>query len=81
MSDPLFSPLIKGGTIMGFGGSCGGCGFSGGFALLVVLFILLIIVGALASAKQTIGKDTLIWVSFLCKLKRMRMKAFGHNYD
>ncbi|MGG0261909.1 sporulation protein YjcZ, partial [Bacillus mycoides] len=21
---------------MGFGGSCGGCGFSGGFALLVV---------------------------------------------
>ncbi len=40
-------PLIKGGTIMGFGGSCGGgCGFSGGFALLVVLFILLIIVGA-----------------------------------
>ena len=46
-SDPLFSPLIKGGTIMGFGGSCGGgCGFAGGFALLVVLFILLIIVGA-----------------------------------
>ncbi|CAI8925707.1 Sporulation protein YjcZ [Bacillus sp. IT-79MI2] len=32
--------------IMGFGGSCGGCGFAGGFALLVVLFILLIIVGA-----------------------------------
>ncbi|WP_142344762.1 YjcZ family sporulation protein [Bacillus cereus] len=28
---------------MGFGGSCG---FVGGFALLVVLFILLIIVGA-----------------------------------
>ncbi|MED2991482.1 YjcZ family sporulation protein, partial [Bacillus thuringiensis] len=26
---------------MGFGGSCGGCGFAGGFALLVVLFILL----------------------------------------
>ncbi|MEC2721578.1 YjcZ family sporulation protein, partial [Bacillus cereus] len=25
---------------MGFGGSCGGCGFAGGFALLVVLFIL-----------------------------------------
>ncbi|MEC3533148.1 YjcZ family sporulation protein, partial [Bacillus thuringiensis] len=24
---------------MGFGGSCGGCGFAGGFALLVVLFI------------------------------------------
>ncbi|EEL88364.1 hypothetical protein bcere0029_17590 [Bacillus cereus AH1272] len=47
MSVPLFPPLIKGGTIMGFGGSCGGgCGFSGGFALLVVLFILLIIVGA-----------------------------------
>ena len=55
---------------MGFGGSCGGgCGFAGGFALLVVLFILLIIVELLASAKQTIGKDTLIWVSFLCKLK------------
>ncbi|HDR7806246.1 TPA: YjcZ family sporulation protein [Bacillus cereus] len=31
---------------MGFGGSCGGCVFAGGFALLVVLFILLIIVGA-----------------------------------
>ncbi|MDY0854979.1 YjcZ family sporulation protein [Bacillus thuringiensis] len=32
---------------MGFGDSCGGgCGFVGGFALLVVLFILLIIVGA-----------------------------------
>jgi len=46
MNVPLFSPLIKGGAIMGFGGSCGGCGFSGGFALLVVLFILLIIVGA-----------------------------------
>ncbi|WP_141552580.1 YjcZ family sporulation protein [Bacillus pseudomycoides] len=30
----------------GFGGSCGGHGFAGGFALLVVLFILLIIVGA-----------------------------------
>ena len=31
----------------GYGGSCGGsrCGF-GGFALIVVLFILLIIVGA-----------------------------------
>ncbi|PGY25053.1 YjcZ family sporulation protein, partial [Bacillus thuringiensis] len=27
---------------MGYGGSCGeGCGFAGGFALLVVLFILL----------------------------------------
>jgi len=39
---------VKGGTIMGFGGSCGSCGggFAGGFALLVVLFILLIIVGA-----------------------------------
>ncbi len=47
MSAPLFSPLIKGGAIMGFGGSCGGgCGFAGGFALIVVLFILLIIVGA-----------------------------------
>ncbi|MGZ9785680.1 YjcZ family sporulation protein [Bacillus sp. IT-79MI2] len=31
---------------MGFGGSCGSGGFVGGFALLVVLFILLIIVGA-----------------------------------
>ncbi|CAM4263252.1 Sporulation protein YjcZ [Bacillus paramycoides] len=40
-----FVLLSKGGTIMGFGGSCGG-GFAGGFALLVVLFILLIIVGA-----------------------------------
>ncbi|PEL91834.1 YjcZ family sporulation protein [Bacillus wiedmannii] len=27
------------------GGSCGGCGY-GGFALLIVLFILLIIIGA-----------------------------------
>ena len=41
---------------MGYGGSCGGCGFSGGFALLVVLFILLIIVGACFA--KTIGKDT-----------------------
>ncbi|MEY8350599.1 YjcZ family sporulation protein [Bacillus cereus] len=32
---------------MGYGGSCSrGCGFGGGFALLVVLFILLIIVGS-----------------------------------
>ncbi len=47
MSAPCFPLLSKGGTIMGFGGSCGGgCGFAGGFALLVVLFILLIIVGA-----------------------------------
>ncbi|MEB8805538.1 YjcZ family sporulation protein [Bacillus cereus] len=31
---------------MGFGGSCGeGCGFAGEFALIVVLFILLIIIG------------------------------------
>ncbi|HDR7258823.1 YjcZ family sporulation protein [Bacillus paranthracis] len=30
---------------MGYGGSCGGYGFAGGFALLVVLFILLIIIG------------------------------------
>ncbi|PGV98650.1 sporulation protein YjcZ [Bacillus cereus] len=29
----------------GCGGSCGGCGY-GGFALLIVLFILLIIIGA-----------------------------------
>jgi len=42
----FFSLLLKGGTIMGFGGSCGGCGFAGRFALLVVIFILLIIVGA-----------------------------------
>ncbi|OSX90237.1 hypothetical protein BTJ45_03578 [Bacillus mycoides] len=41
---PCFPLLSKGGTIMGFGGSCGG--FAGGFALVVVLFILLIIVGA-----------------------------------
>ncbi|ARJ25601.1 sporulation protein YjcZ (plasmid) [Bacillus mycoides] len=40
----MFSPLIKGGSIMGFGGSCGG-GFAGGFSLLVVLFILLVIIG------------------------------------
>ncbi|PGE98334.1 sporulation protein YjcZ [Bacillus pseudomycoides] len=39
-----FLLLSKGGIIMGFGGSCGG--FAGGFALVVVLFILLIIVGA-----------------------------------
>ncbi|QFY03285.1 YjcZ family sporulation protein (plasmid) [Bacillus cereus] len=32
---------------MDYGGSCGeGCSFAGGFALIVVLFILLIIVGA-----------------------------------
>ncbi|WP_144572380.1 YjcZ family sporulation protein [Bacillus paramycoides] len=33
---------------MGYDGSCGyggSCGFGGGFALLIVLFILLIIVG------------------------------------
>ncbi|PEK28241.1 sporulation protein YjcZ [Bacillus wiedmannii] len=39
----MLFPLIKGGTIMEFGGSCG---FSEGFALLVILFILLIIIGA-----------------------------------
>ncbi|OUB30069.1 hypothetical protein BK708_10575, partial [Bacillus thuringiensis serovar yunnanensis] len=33
---------IRGGENMSYGGSCG---FGGGFALLVVLFILLIIVG------------------------------------
>ncbi|MEY8731672.1 YjcZ family sporulation protein [Peribacillus frigoritolerans] len=27
-------------------GDCGGCGFGSGFALIIVLFILLIIVGA-----------------------------------
>ncbi|PGC45146.1 sporulation protein YjcZ [Bacillus wiedmannii] len=41
-----FPLLGKGGTIMGFGGSCGSCGFGGAFALIIVLFILLIIVGA-----------------------------------
>ena len=57
MRTPLFSLLLKGGTIvMGYGGSCGGCGFAGGFVLLVVLFILLIIIGCTASAK-TVGKD------------------------
>ncbi|QKH05181.1 YjcZ family sporulation protein (plasmid) [Bacillus cereus] len=30
----------------GYGGSCGGGGWAGGFALLIVLFILLIIIGA-----------------------------------
>ncbi|PEU21079.1 sporulation protein YjcZ [Bacillus wiedmannii] len=39
----MLFPLIKGGTIMGFGGNCD---FTEGFTLLVVLFILLIIVGA-----------------------------------
>ncbi|MDF9526960.1 MULTISPECIES: YjcZ family sporulation protein [Bacillus cereus group] len=34
-----------GGYGYGYGGSCGGCGY-GGFALLIVLFILLIIIGA-----------------------------------
>ncbi|MEH7389866.1 YjcZ family sporulation protein [Bacillus sp. JJ1503] len=29
-----------------FAGPVGGCGFGGGFALIVVLFILLIIIGA-----------------------------------
>ncbi|PGA07215.1 sporulation protein YjcZ [Bacillus mycoides] len=48
MSDLEFPLLLKGEIKMGFGGSCGSCGggFAGGFALLVVLFILLIIVGA-----------------------------------
>ena len=35
---------------MSYGGSCG---FGGGFALLVVLFILLIIVGCNAGAEDT----------------------------
>ncbi|PFE05835.1 sporulation protein YjcZ [Bacillus cereus] len=35
-----------GGSYGGYGGSCGGCGYGRGFALIVVLFILLIIVGA-----------------------------------
>ncbi|MCP1123481.1 YjcZ family sporulation protein [Bacillus sp. 3103sda1] len=30
----------------GYGGGFGGCGYGGGFALLIVLFILLIIIGA-----------------------------------
>ncbi|OOR04439.1 sporulation protein YjcZ [Bacillus cereus] len=48
MNDLNFPLLLKGEIKMGFGGSCGSCGggFAGGFALLVVLFILLIIVGA-----------------------------------
>ncbi|AAS39966.1 conserved hypothetical protein subfamily, putative [Bacillus cereus ATCC 10987] len=48
MNAPLFlSSTLKEELFMGYGGSCGeGCGFAGGFALLVVLFILLIIVGA-----------------------------------
>ncbi len=48
MNDLNFPLLLKGEITMGFGGSCGSCGggFAGGFALLVVLFILLIIVGA-----------------------------------
>jgi len=37
-----FILLPKGGTIMGYGGNCGeGCGFAGGFALLVVLLIII----------------------------------------
>ena len=33
--------------MFGYGGyGYGGCGFGGGFALLIVLFILLIIIGA-----------------------------------
>ncbi|PGS95504.1 sporulation protein YjcZ, partial [Bacillus cereus] len=47
MSDLKFPLLLKGEIFMGFGDSYGGgCGFAGGFALLIVLFILLIIVGA-----------------------------------
>jgi uncharacterized protein (TIGR01732 family) len=66
MSDSLFSPIFKGGIIMGFGGSCGGgCGFAGGFALLVVLFILLIIVGLLASAKNYGKRHSYLGVFFL----------------
>lgn len=44
----VFKP--KGGENMSYGGSCG---FGGGFALLVVLFILLIIVGSVAGAEDT----------------------------
>lgn len=41
-----FGGSCGGGGYGGFGGSCGGgCGY-GGFALLIVLFILLIIIGA-----------------------------------
>lgn len=41
----MFCPSLKKGEInMSYGGSCGSC-FGGGFALLIVLFILLIIIG------------------------------------
>lgn len=43
--DPCFSGY--GYPVAGaYTGNYGGCGFSGGFALIVVLFILLIIIGA-----------------------------------
>jgi len=45
MCDLEFPLLLKGEINLGFGGSCG-IGFGGGFALVVVLFILLSIVGA-----------------------------------
>lgn len=41
----MFCPSLKKGEInMSYGDSCGS-GFGGGFALLIVLFILLIIIG------------------------------------
>ena len=72
MRTPLFSLLLKGGTIvMGYGGSCGGCGFAGGFALLVVLFILLIIIGCTASAK--LSEKTPLGVFSLCEEHNFRL--------
>ena len=52
----------------GVAGGCGvgpGCGFGGGFALLIVLFILLIIIGASfwADSAKT-KKSTQNWVGF-----------------
>ncbi|WP_435868473.1 YjcZ family sporulation protein [Bacillus mycoides] len=45
-----FLLLLKGKIYMGYGNSCyGDCGFDGGFSLLFVLFILLIIVGTISS--------------------------------
>ena len=56
---------------MGYGGSCGGCGFAGGFALLVVLFILLIIIGCIASAK--LSEKTPLGVFSLCEEHNFRL--------
>ena len=71
MRTPLFSLLLKGGTIvMGYGGSCGGCGFAGGFALLVVLFILLIIIGLLL---LKLSEKTPLGVFSLCEEHNFRL--------